>query len=431
MAQLNLQIANGADDTRYDGGDFSSSEVYVNAPGIASWGSEKHLSFRFTGVSGLSGATITSATLEIYAYGIQGSGCQLRIYADDSAAPTAPTTAGEFTGKTLTTAYVDWDSDPVTGDFNQSPDIKTVIQELANSYNPSAIQLFVKNDHTNDSANHFWQTLSYDYGVSAAANLYITYTPAASGASGSLSATLGELTLSASGTIAIKGALDTTLGAVTLVSAGTIAVNGTSSVTLGALTSVAAGVVAVKGAVNQTLGAATLSAAGVVADQPSIIGTLTATLAAATLSATGTVSNAPIYGEVTSTLAAVTGVAAGKVVVSGGVNSTLDTIALSAAGTIAVKGATTSTLSAVTLQAAGAVAIRGLLAGTLDAATLQAVIFLGVITTPEARIYKPGAHAPHSQSSLNRVYVPAAHVNNSPEGASRIFKPAILDRTDE
>ena len=708
MAQLNLQIAAGADDTRYDGGDFSSSEAYVSAPGIASWGSEKHLSLRFTGVSGLSGATITSATLEIYAYGVQGSGCQLRIYADDSAAPTAPTTAGEFTGKTLTTAYVDWDGDPVTGEFNQSPDIKTIIQELATSYDPSAIQLFVKNDHANDAANHFWQTLSYDYGVSAAANLYITYTAGASGVSGSLSATLDALTasatgevkpahvfdtnarlpgatgtsttnpltgtytcgtgttvlavmlnfagtaraggaptyaggtlsqagttrygtaspeasaelwyllnpttgvagtisipnsggvamaamiasaiagpgytsaleatggsagvstnptasittstvgdiifgvvangattfnptattgvqlyendngswgggsqylikadtgaqniawtfgtsedwgvalaafkptlagntgnlnltldaltlsaagtasisgaltqtlaaltanatgtiavkgtttatlgavaLGATGTVAVTGSASVTLGAAALVSSGTVAVKGTASVTLGALTGTAAGVVAVTGAVSQTLGAVTLSAAGVVANQPAITGTLSATLAAATLSATGTVSNAPIYGSVTSTLAAVTGAATGKVAVSGGVNSTLDAITFSAAGTSNIKGAAPNTLDAVTVQAAGAVAIRGLLTGTLDAATLQAVIFLGVITTPGVRIYKPGAHLPHLQSTQSRMYVPPVRLGDSLDSATRIFKPALIDRTDD
>lgn len=188
MPSLNLSVGSGADDTRWDGGDFSNSEAYVNCPGIASWGSEKHLSFRFTGVSGLSGANISSATLEVYVYGLQGTGCQLRVYADDSAAPTAPTTAGEFTGKTLTTAYVDWDGDPVTGDFNQSPNIASIIQELVDSYDPSAIQLFLKNDHANDAANHFWQTLSYDYGVSAAASLYITYTAGGSPVTITLSA---------------------------------------------------------------------------------------------------------------------------------------------------------------------------------------------------------------------------------------------------
>lgn len=96
---------------------------------------------------------------------------------------------------------------------------------------------------------------------------------APSGRTGTLSVTLGALTSSATGTVAIAGAL---------------------SKTLGTLTSSATGTVALTGALSQTLGALTLAADGTVTSGRS--GTLTATLGALTVSATGTVDIAATLG---------------------------------------------------------------------------------------------------------------------------------------
>ena len=57
----------------------------------------------------------------------------------------------------------------------------------------------------------------------------------ATGPVGDLNVTLGALTLSGAGTVAVAGTLSSTLGALTLSGSGTIAVVGTLSYTLGAL----------------------------------------------------------------------------------------------------------------------------------------------------------------------------------------------------
>ena len=100
---------------------------------------------------------------------------------------------------------------------------------------------------------------------------------------GTLSGTLGAVTASSAGDLALDGTLAGTLGAVTASSAGELALDGTLAGTLDAVTSSAAGAVALDGAVSSTLSAVTVSGAGTLA----LDGTLTATLAAVTVSAAG------------------------------------------------------------------------------------------------------------------------------------------------
>jgi hypothetical protein len=92
---------------------------------------------------------------------------------------------------------------------------------------------------------------------------------------GTLSATLADATLVATGTLpasGITGELTATLGAATLASAGTLRIAGT---------------------LTGTLGAATLSATGVLGALPAITGELSATLGDATLEAVGTLPGEP------------------------------------------------------------------------------------------------------------------------------------------
>ena len=112
--------------------------------------------------------------------------------------------------------------------------------------------------------------------------LSLNYTQAATGVTGTLAATLGEVTSTAAGAVAIAGASAVTLGAVTSAAAGVASIDGVSSQTLGAATATGAGTVAVAGAANVTLGALGLvSVGGVLID-----GALVKTFGALTLIAT-------------------------------------------------------------------------------------------------------------------------------------------------
>lgn len=131
---------------------------------------------RFTGVSGLSGSTIDSAVYK--AWGNTGSaGSPLtKIFADDSAAPTAPTTEAGHNNKTRTTAGVDWDGVLTNDVWNDSPSLNAVMQELADSHDPSAIQVLHDDDGSPQDDFDYMQYDSYNQGSTVAPKLDIDYT---------------------------------------------------------------------------------------------------------------------------------------------------------------------------------------------------------------------------------------------------------------
>lgn len=165
-------------------------------------------------------------------------------------------------------------------------------------------------------------------------------------------------------------------------------ISGTLSSTLGAVTATASGAVAIAGAVSSTLGAVTASATGAVA----IVGAATATLGAVTAAATGTLA---LSGALSSTLGAVTASATGALDLAGSLSSTLGAVTLTGVGTLVDggSGALTSALGAVTATATGALAISGALAGTLGAASLAASGSVSGGTTPSASPHTTAASA--------------------------------------
>ena len=97
-----------------------------SAPGYKSF-------VRFTNVTIPQGATINSATIRCTAYLTRdGTVCNVTIRGNDADNPSAPGDATAFDALDLTTASVAWSGIAAwtDGDINDSPDIKTVIQEI-------------------------------------------------------------------------------------------------------------------------------------------------------------------------------------------------------------------------------------------------------------------------------------------------------------
>lgn len=117
-------------------------------------------------------------------------------------------------------------------------------------------------------------------------------TAAASAITGTLSATLGTLTLSSAGQVIIDGDLAATLADLTLSSAGQLVIDGDLSTTLADVTLSSAGQLVIDGDLGATLDALTLSATGTISAAGAITGDLSATLADLTLVSEGTVSGA-------------------------------------------------------------------------------------------------------------------------------------------
>ena len=143
---------------------------------------------------------------------------------------------------------------------------------------------------------------------------------------GSLTATLGAATLSATGALQIAGSATVTLDAATVSATGSLPIIGALTSTLAAATVAGAGSLPITGAATVTLDAATLSATGTIGS----FATLAVTLDAATLTATGTL---PVVGAATVTLSAATLSGTGALPIVATLTATLATVTLSATGT--------------------------------------------------------------------------------------------------
>jgi hypothetical protein len=126
---------------------------------------------RFTNISGLSGSTIDVAYIELYRGQTTGSP-ETELFAEDAAAPTQISDEDDMYARTLTTASVTWDGAFSSG-WNQSPSIVTVIQELADDYDPSAIQIHHRDDLGSGTAYN--ASVDYNSNSTQAAKLHIEY----------------------------------------------------------------------------------------------------------------------------------------------------------------------------------------------------------------------------------------------------------------
>lgn len=240
---------------------------------------------------------------------------------------------------------------------------------------------------------------------------------AGGGATGSLSVTLADVTVSASGALSIAGSASNTLAAVGLSGAGAVAIAGSASNALAAATLSASGSVisGISGSLAQTLGAASLTGAGAVAVNASlsqlladaalsgsgavsisgvlsqvladaalsgagavaIAGAAANTLSDASLVASGYVGSVPITGNLSQTLGAVTASGAGQISIAGALAQTLGAVAVAGAGALPITGQAVVTLAGAPVSATGGVLIQGSLAQAIASASLIGAGYVG------------------------------------------------------
>lgn len=124
------------------------------------------------------GKTVNTAQLVLTMRGgDSGSGTvKLKVTGHDSSTPNAPTSAAIYRTKASTTAAIDWDNIAFVADGTviTSPELKTIIQELIDTYTVTEIQILLKDDGSATSKN--LQIYSYDDDPTKAAKLEITFT---------------------------------------------------------------------------------------------------------------------------------------------------------------------------------------------------------------------------------------------------------------
>ena len=182
---LNLQVgASGDDGYSSQSPTFFPTDTEARIGGRASPFFENNAWYRFTSVTGLSSQNIDSATLSLWGDSTDLGTPLTKVFAEDATAPAAPTDKANQDAKTRTTAGVDWDSPGLSvSAFTTSPSIVTVIQELADSYDSSVIQILHDDDGSSQAGNNIARGATYDGTTSEAAKLDIEHSAGGGGLS--------------------------------------------------------------------------------------------------------------------------------------------------------------------------------------------------------------------------------------------------------
>lgn len=177
---LNLQVSSSFDDAY----EAVSDGGVLNTPTTLRFGSgsvPRHNGMRFVGVSGMSGVTVDSAVLTFRPFASDSGDFIGDWFADDREAPTEfITTTSNISNRTRTTATQEGDGSDFGNWTNNSPvtftgdatGIKGILQELADSYDPSEIVLM----HIYASGDGERMLDSYNGSSADAPKLDITFT---------------------------------------------------------------------------------------------------------------------------------------------------------------------------------------------------------------------------------------------------------------
>jgi hypothetical protein len=184
MTTLNLQVGASQDDGvwRPDEGGF----INTGSPHTVQGGADSNYRYffiRFTGVSGIDGATIDNAFLEVFNRDAETS-MDFDIWAVDQDDPTAIASAADGNSRPKTTAQFDWNGglslDPSAYASTGTNSLSAIISELDASYDYStskAIQFLIYHAGTAGQACR-WDTFDFGTGERAS-KLTIDYTPEA------------------------------------------------------------------------------------------------------------------------------------------------------------------------------------------------------------------------------------------------------------
>jgi len=130
---LSYQISDDVDDAWYKD-EMKNSNTYV----IINYGysdSATIAGLRFRNVQIPQGATITNATLNVRVFGPNSVDPDVIIYGhytDNSPVLEGSTGQDELINRSLTTSYVEWIDQDIDVDFQRSPDISGIIEEIVN-----------------------------------------------------------------------------------------------------------------------------------------------------------------------------------------------------------------------------------------------------------------------------------------------------------
>jgi hypothetical protein len=131
---------------------------------------------RYTGLSGLSGVTITTAYESLYGEAAQAGTPETNIYCEETASPSWPySDRADYIGRSLTTAFTVMDTTITEDAWTNTPSHVSVLQELVNSVDPSEIVFQHRQDSAPADSRLTFEC--WDSDTTHAGKLHMEYTP--------------------------------------------------------------------------------------------------------------------------------------------------------------------------------------------------------------------------------------------------------------
>ncbi|MFQ5812824.1 MAG: carboxypeptidase regulatory-like domain-containing protein [Anaerolineae bacterium] len=190
---VSFQISASSDDAldTYDGGNsaYSHTKNAMNVGHAGTGGTFQgpvHTGFRFANVTVPSGSIIVTATLRLKNKTERSDAVHLKLAAHDADnGPTfADTAGGRPSGRTPTSAQVDWDISSAwqAEAWYESPDVASVVQEVVDRPGweaGQALSIIVRDDGSDSGQRR--RVYAYDSDPANAAQLVVSYRPPSSG----------------------------------------------------------------------------------------------------------------------------------------------------------------------------------------------------------------------------------------------------------
>jgi hypothetical protein len=133
--------------------------------------------FEHASMADLAGASIISATFSPVSAPSDGDPLT-NIYAEAAASPTAPTNHTDAQSRVTTTAFTAVDSNGPPDGTRYDIDVTAVIQEIADNFTPTAIQILWKDDGSNPAGFNYVSAYDYSNSPADAAQLEVHFVPA-------------------------------------------------------------------------------------------------------------------------------------------------------------------------------------------------------------------------------------------------------------
>lgn len=135
MSSVDYQVSADLDDGNFlnSGGtlDYDKNPMYIGSKSSTVY----NIWARWSGVTMPENVTITTAWVSLRRFGSFGTPAASKIYFEDAANPAAPKSLVDVRdNRTKTGAYVEWSPPTTAGTWSNSPDIKSIIQELVDNY---------------------------------------------------------------------------------------------------------------------------------------------------------------------------------------------------------------------------------------------------------------------------------------------------------